>query len=323
MANKITILLLIFFISILITLQGKQNAISAVLLDRIVATVNDEVITWSELVNVIKVEGKSFLEDVSDEEAKKRIKELERPFLNNLIEKKLQVQEARKTGLGVSSPEIDDAIAEIRNKYDLSEETFLNSLEAEQMTMEDYRTRLATQIMVQKVVNFAVRTKIVISDKEIEEYYKTNKAKLIGKEQFRIRQIFLAVPDDGHKASVEAKADDLYRRITEGEDFTMLASEFSEDPSREFGGDLGYISRGSALQEVEDMAISLNIGDFSKPFWSSAGLHIIKLEDRIEGGTLQRNKENIKERLVQKAFESKYHEWMAGLREKAYIEIRL
>ena len=323
MANKITILLLIFLIPILITLQGKQNAISAVLLDRIVATVNDEVITWSELVNVIKVEGKSFLDDVSDEEEKKRLKELERPFLNNLIEKKLQVQEARKAGLGVSSPEIDDAIAEIRNKYDLSEETFLNSLKAEQMTMEDYRTRLATQIMVQKVVNFEVRTKIVISDKEIEEYYKTNKAKLVGKEQFRIRQIFLAVPDDGQKASVESKANDLYRRITEGEDFTMLASEFSEDPSREFGGDLGYISRGSALQEVEDMAISLNIGDFSKPFWSSAGLHIIKLEDRIEGGTLQRNKENIKERLVQKAFESKYHEWMAGLREKAYIEIRL
>ena len=323
MANKITILLLIFLIPILITLQGKQNAISAVLLDRIVATVNDEVITWSELVNVIKVEGKSFLDDVSDEEEKKRLKELERPFLNNLIEKKLQVQEARKKGLGVSSSEIDDAIEEIRNKYDLSEETFLNSLEAEQMTMEDYRTRLATQIIVQKVVNFEVRIKIVISDKEIEEYYKTNKAKLIGKEQFKIRQIFLAVPDDGQKASVEAKADDLYRRITEGEDFSMLASEFSEDPSREFGGDLGYISRGSALQEVEDMASSLNIGDYSKPFWSSAGLHIIKLEDRTEGGTLQRNKENIKERLVQKAFESRYHEWMAGLREKAHIEIRL
>lgn len=323
MANKITILLLIFLIPILITLQGKQNAIGAVLLDRIVATVNDEVITWSELVSVIKVEGKPFLENVSDEEEKKRIKELERPFLNNLIEKKLQVQEARKTGLGVSSSEIDDAIAEIRKKYDLSEETFLNSLKAEQMTMEDYRTRLATQIMVQKVVNFEVRTKIVISDKEIEEYYKTNKTKLIGQEQFKIRQIFLAVPDDRQKASVEAKANDLYRRITEGEDFSMLAGEFSEDPSRDFGGDLGYISQGSALQEVEDMAGSLNIGDYSKPFWSSAGLHIIKLEDRIEGGTLQRHKENIKERLVQKAFESKYHEWMAGLREKAYIEIRL
>ncbi len=323
MANKITILLLTSLMSILITLQGEQNAISAVLLDRIVATVNNEVITWSELVNVIKVEGKPFLENVSDEEKKKRIKELERPFLNNLIEKKLQVQEAKKTGLGVSSSEIDNAIAEIRKKYDLSEETFLNSLKAEQMTMKDYRTRLATQIMVQKVVNFEVRTKIVISDKEIEEYYETNKAKLLEKEQLKIRQIFLAVPDDGQKASVEAKANDLYRRITEGEDFSMLASEFSEDPSREFGGDLGYISRGSALKEVEDMAGSLNIGDYSKPFWSSAGLHIIKLEDRIEGGTLQGNKENIKERLVQKAFESRYHKWMAGLREKAYIEIKL
>ena len=116
---------------------------------------------------------------------------------------------------------------------------------------------------------------------------------------------------------------DLVQRINKGEDFAKLAREFSEDPSRKFGGDMGYISRGSLLKEIEDVAAALKKGDVSRPFRSPAGLHIIKLEDRIEGGGIEKVRDRIKEALFQKAFESKYREWRTGLRETAYIEIKL
>ncbi len=174
------------------------------------------------------------------------------------------------------------------------------------------------------MVNFAVKGNIVISEKDIEEYYETNKEKYGEKEKLKIRQIFFAAPeDDSQKTAIEAKAQDMIQRIQRGEDFAKLASEFSEDASGQFGGDLGYITRGSALREIEEAAFALKIGEVSRPFWSPTGLHIIKLEDKIEGGGIERIRDRIKEALFQKAFELKYHEWKAGLREKAYVEIKL
>ncbi|NOZ69521.1 MAG: hypothetical protein GXP46_09850, partial [Deferribacteres bacterium] len=267
----------------------------AVLLDRVVATVNNEVITWSELVNMIKLEGKAYLENVPAEERRKRIRELEKPFLNRLIQMKLELQEARKMGLSVSDAEIDSAVEDIRRKFDLTEEALMASLRAEGMSLEDYRARLKEQILISKVVNYAIKSRIVITDREIRQYYEANKEKFTGKEKVKIRQIFFAAPaDDSQKAAVEARAREVMQRLKKGEDFARLAIQFSEGPSRQFGGDLGYISRGSALREVEDVAFALKTGEVSKPFWSPAGLHIIKVEDRIEADGMEKAREKIK-----------------------------
>jgi peptidyl-prolyl cis-trans isomerase SurA len=297
---------------------------SAVLLDRVVATVNDEVITWSELMNVINVEGKSFLEGIPDDVKKQRIKELEKPFLNNLVEMKLQLQAAVKMGLNVNTEELAGAVADIKAKYSMTDEIFMNSLTAEGLTMQDYRRRLADQILLQKVVNFAVRSNIVVSDREIEEYYEANKDNFAGKEKLSIRQIFFPKPDgESGRTAVEEKARGISQRLAAGEDFAKLASEFSEGPSRQFGGDMGYISRGTVLKEVEDMAFALQVGEVSNPFWSPGGLHIIKVEDRIEGGTLEQVKEKVSDIIYQQVFKSQYNEWRTGLRENAYVEKKL
>ncbi|MBI5664360.1 MAG: peptidylprolyl isomerase [Nitrospirae bacterium] len=305
-------------------LTGIQPAFCSVLLDRIVATVNNEVITWSELMNVIIIDERQSLGGLSGEAREKKIKEAQRPVLNNLIEMKLQLQEAGKMALDVNVSEIDGAIQDIRTKYNLSEEMLINSLKAEGLTQEDYRARLADQILLQKVINYAVRNNIVVSDKEIEQYYDHNKGEFDTEEKIRISQIFIALPrDSSGKEAAEAKAREIAQKIKSGENFAKLAGEFSEDPSRAFGGDLGYISRGSAMKEIEDAAAVLKKGEVSSPFWSPAGLHIIKLEDRIEGGGLDKVRNKIREALLQKAFEGRYRDWKAGLREKAFIEIKL
>jgi peptidyl-prolyl cis-trans isomerase SurA len=318
---RLTCFLLVFLLS---CLPGIQAASGPVLLDRIVATVNDEVITWSELTNVIIIDGRKALEGLTGEEREKKIGEAERPVLNSLIEMKLQLQEAHRMNLDVSASEIGGAIEEIKGKYGLTEEMLMNSLKAEGLTPEDYRARLADQILLQKVINYAVRNNIVVSDKEVEQYYKDNIDEFGGGGKIRIRQIFFALPPDSSgKEAVEEKAREVERRISSGEDFAKLAGEFSEDPSRAFGGDLGYISRGSALKEIEEAASLLKKGEVSRPFWSPAGLHIIKLEDRTEGGGIDKVTNKIREVLLQKAFESRYREWKAALREKAFIEIKL
>lgn len=316
-----TIIVTLTFIAAIIPFKRVN---SAVLLDRIVATVNEEVITWSELMNVIIIDGKQLLSGATGREREEKIREIERPFLNNLIEMKLQLQEAQKMELDVNDSEIDGAINEIRTKYALTEEALMDSLKAEGLTTEDYRARLSDQILLQKVINITVRNNIVVSDKEIEQYYENNRREFGVEEKFRISQIFFALPENNsQKEILEARAQDLVLRINNGEDFAKLASEFSEDPSREFGGDLGYISLGSALKEIEEAAVALDKGEVSKPFWSSAGLHIIKIEDKMEGGGIDKVRDKIKGVLLQKSFEREYRNWKAGLREKAYIEIKL
>jgi len=313
----------IFLIALFIQVFAVRGAFAAVLLDRIVAVVNNEVITWSELRSAIAMEEKGFLEKLPEGRKEDAIKGLEKNYLYDLIEMRLQMQEARRTGQDVSDAEISGVIADIKSKYGMTDESLKKSLEAEGLNIEEYKAKLGEQILLSKVVNFEVKTNIVITDKEIGDYYEANKGKF-GGEKRRIRQIFFPAPKDNlQKGALEEKAGDIIRRINRGEDFSKLAEELSEDRSRQFGGDLGYISRGSALKEVEDAAFSLNAGEVSKPFWSPAGLHIIKLEDTVGGEGAEGARDKIKEILFQKAFASKYVIWKAGLKEKAHIEIKL
>lgn len=302
---------------------GGQFAYSAVLLDRVVATVNNDVITWSELRKNIEIENKEFLKGLTDEEREKKIKEIEPSFLNSMIDMKLQLQEAVKLGLNVSPHETDEAAADIKRKYNLTDENFIESLKAEGLSLEEYKARLKEQILLSKAVRYEVRDAVLITDKEIEKYYDANKEKYQKEEKVSIRQIFFNLKDSSQKAEVEARAEAVMQRIKKGEDFAKLASEFSEDENRQFSGDLGYISRGSVIKEIEDEAFVLKVGSASKPFWSSKGLHIIKVEDRKDAGFSKKIKEEIKEILLEKAFKLKYEEWIKKLREKAYIEINL
>ncbi len=312
----------LYTILLAVSLTLAAGSYGAVLLDRVVATVNDEVITWSELMSVISIEGRAFLKDVPENQKKARMKEMERPFLKNMVEMKLQLQEAKKMGISIDDTEIDSAISEIKKKYNMTDEILKRSLDAEGITMEDYRKRLSEQIIVTKVINSAIKSNIVITDSEVEEYYEANSERYSGDEKVKIRQILFTIPEEGMREALEQRAKDITGRIKKGEEFSRLAVEFSDGPSREFGGDLGYIGRGSALKEIEDVAFALEIGEVSEPFWSAAGLHIIMIEDRIERG-IEKVRDKIQETLFQDSFKMKFHEWSTGLREKASVEIKL
>jgi peptidyl-prolyl cis-trans isomerase SurA len=315
-------LIIILILPVFVTAESIVHG--AVLLDRVAATVNNEVITWSELVETIMMDGRNILDKTAAEERKKKIKELERPFLEELVNLRLQLQEARTMQLSVGESEIDSSIDEIKSKYNLTDDSLNASLKAEGLTMKGYRDRLRDQILLQKTVNFAVRNKIVITDRQIQEYFEKNRGLYSEKESLKIKQIFFKNPDDrSSRSELVAHAEDILHRIRSGSDFSDLARQYSEGPENEFGGDLGYITLGSALKEIEDAALALRIGEVSKPFWSPAGLHIIKLEDKKEGGTVEKVREQIKDVLFQEAFQSAYSQWRADLREKAYVEIKL
>ena len=116
---------------------------ASILLDRVVAVVNKEVITWSELYKAMEFESTTQTRNLSDEERRKLFKENEDSFLENLIDMRLQLQEARNLGIDVNQHEITETIDSIQKKYSMTQADFTESLKKEGLSLEEYRKRLS------------------------------------------------------------------------------------------------------------------------------------------------------------------------------------
>lgn len=302
------------------------NAVSSdsVLLDRVVATVNDEVITWSELRKAMEVERVKVAEGLPKEEREKQRRALEKTFLDRMIDMRLQMQEAKRLEIDVADSEVEEAINDIKAKYKMSDEMLRESLKREGLSPDEYRIDLSRQILISKLVNREVRANVLVSENDIEAYFASHEEEYHDEDKVKIRQIFFAAPGDAsQKRDMEEVANLIVQRLRAGEDFAELAGKISEDASGVSGGDLGYIKRGSVIREVEEVAFALTPGEISDPFWSPAGLHIVLVEDFIGGTDVKSIREEIRKKLFEESFRSRHETWLRGLREKAYIEKHL
>jgi peptidyl-prolyl cis-trans isomerase SurA len=301
-----------------------SHANAAFLLDRIVAIVNDEVITWSELYRSMEMDATPAVKAMSEEERLRIFKENEAQFMETMINYRLQSQEAKNTGIKVSEDEIKDAIDGIKRKYGMTEEQFRQSLKAEGYAYEEYRKRLQEQIIISKVVNQQIRNKILLTDRDVDEFIKENREFSSGAESYKLRQIFFRKKKDGVENSrLEDRAKDVHDRILRGEQFSDLAKQYSDDPSGSNGGDLGLIDKRSLAREFSDALSAMKTGDVSSPFWTAGGLHIIKLEEKSALKSPAELREDAKQALGARIFNEKYSAWVKSLRERAFIDIRL
>jgi len=297
---------------------------AAVLLDRVVAVVNKEVITWSELYKMMEYEVTDQMKALKEEERMRLFKDSEAVFLEKLIDMRLQIQEAKRIGLEVTPDEVTEAIESIKKKYSLSNNALEESLKKEGLTLEEYKKRLSEQIIISKLVSQQIRNKIVVSDEEVKKYMEANKKDFSDGEAFRLRQIFFRKPqNDADKKIVEDKAYSVIQKLKAGEDFSVLAKEYSEDPSGKMGGDIGIIKKSLMAKEFIEVLYTMKAGDFSIPFWTEKGLHIIKLEEKIPSQTMDEVRESVRKQLTENQFLQRYRSWIRGLKEQAYIEVRL
>ncbi len=322
--NRMNRLVLCLLLTICFVFNGLYPLDAAILLDRVVALVNKEVITWSELYQLMEKESSAELKALDEEERMEVFKKSEKAFLDRLIDIRLQIQEAKRLGIEASPEDVDEAIENIKKKYSLTTEEMEASLVQEGLTFEDYRKRLYEQIMMSKLVNQEVRSKIFVSDEEVNDIFNKSENTITSQESYKLRQIFFNVPEnDDMKKDVEAKASFIIEKINEGEDFSRLAQEHSEDASAKLGGDLGYIQKELLTEEFVEVLSDMEIGDNSIPFWTQQGLHIVKLEDKTSAKTEEIFKKQIKEKLLEEKFTKTYESWIKGLRDGAHIIIRL
>jgi len=306
--------------------HGEETILSdtPILLDRVVAVVNNEVITWSELYKMMETEATDQVEALSEEEKTKIFKDSEAAFLETLIDMRLQLQEANRLRLAVFPEEITETIENIKKKYSMTHTDFLESIQREGFSFEGYKKRLSEQILISKLINHQIRNKIVVSDDEVNSYIEANKEITDIGETYKLRQIFFKGPEGNlDRKTIEDKASMVIQELKAGEDFSELARVYSEDPSGRLSGDLGFINKALLANEFVEVLAEMKAGDVSRPFWTEKGLHIIKLDEKLSAQNIDKVKEDIRRKLVEEKFLKSYKSWINGLKEKAYIEILL
>lgn len=296
-----------------------SSSYAAILLDRVVAVVNKEVVTWGELYKSMEFDAGSDMRSMSEGEKLKVFKENETQFLESIIDMRLQLQAARSLDITVSKEEIADALNMMKKKSSLGDKEFAESLKKEGFSIEEYRKRMAEQIILSKVVGQQVRSKIVITESEIDNYMLRNKDAGYKISQILIKKS-LKFPD---QSDLEARANEVLMKLTSGEDFGALARQYSDDPSGKAGGELGFVKKDYLSIEFIEALSVMSPGDVSRPFWTAKGLHIIRLEEKYDASNASELRKIARDKLFDKRFSEEYKSWIRSLREKAYIEVRL
>ena len=309
---------------------------SAELLDRVVAVVNDEVITLSDLEN----EGREFFRKVSAktpaESLSEELNKAREDVLNALIEKHLIAQKAKENHISVSPGEVEGAFQHIVSQSGMSSEAFLAKMRDSGMTEPAYKEQLKTQVLQSKLVSTDVRSKTVITDDEILDYYDTHYTSQVSKGGFYLLQIgfpWLNAKDSEtssdvlqeNKAKAREKAEEVYELAKDGKDFKELSKKYSELPSASDGGDIGVFQLDEMAPYMRDAVKDLKPGEISEIIETADGYQFFKLLNNQDGTIviktpLEQVKEEIRNKLYEQRMKKAYDEWMADLKDKAYIQ---
>jgi len=294
--------------------------------DRVVCVVNNDAITQYELDEAELYYLAETRERMSDGEARKALRER---LLQNLIENRIQLQQAEREKVTVDDTELAEALGDIMKKLKAKDEKeFEEIVKAQGLTVEGVKKRLRESLMVQRVIRRKVALRISVTEQEIDNYLAENREKLETGLTFAARHIlFVPDPNKGEEGWIEArkKAEEVYGLLLEGQDFADMARKYSEDPSGKDGGSLGNIKKGELAPDIEAAILRLQPGEISTPFRSQVGYHLFRLDSResLSGDGLVQVRNQIRDILYRQKYDARLKDWLIEIKQRAIIDVRM
>ena len=298
----------------------------AEVIDRIIAYVNDDIITLSELNERTNAFVAARRQNPFLRQEEQSLDDIRREMLDLLINERLAAQEISRLKINVTDEEVAEAIGRIIRENRLTQETLEAELRKEGKTVEDLRGQIKKNLEQTKLVNREVRSKTVITDEMIQAYYEDHIEEFEGKERWRIQDIYLPfTPTDTPQERIYLRnvAQEILERLREGADFSSLAKRYSQGPGAEAGGDLGFFSKGELEPVLEAAVEALRPGQVSPDIETTRGIHLIKLTevDKAPAKSLDEVEGTIRDLLYKREVDFRYKEWLSGLRERSYVRI--
>ncbi|NJD92013.1 MAG: peptidylprolyl isomerase [Geobacter sp.] len=304
------------------------TASAAELISGIAAIVNDDIITIYEV-------NREYAAALQEEEkrtgqplSKEAVNTLKKDIINALIDRKLIKQKIKELNIVVSEEEVRQSIEDVKKQNKLSQEALASALLAQGLTFDQYRAQIKEQLERLRLMSQEVKSKIQVGEKEVRDYYDANLGQYTEEPTYRARHIFLKIDKQATNEEIKKimlKAANVMAEAGSSADFAELAKKYSDDPgAAKDGGDLGTFKKGDMLPEIETAVLAMKPGEISELVTSSAGFHIIKLEEKIAGKVkpFESVKGLIDDQLYRKKSEERFKQWAEDLRKSASIEIK-
>ena len=302
--------------------------------DGVAAVVNDEVIPFSEVQKHVDDTERVLRDTYEGQELVDRIKEARLNALRALIERELIIQDFKKQGYFIPESIIDDRLHDtIQTQYEGDRTAFIRTIQANGMSLEQYKTELRNQTIVQAMRMKNVTENIIVSPYKIEQYYQDNSPQFTEEEEGKISLIFLKKSSEletGKDANgkdvtydpAEKQAEELLFKLDTGANFAEIATSYSEGPKRADGGDLGWLKKGDLRPELSAAVFALKPGETSRVITADDGYYIVRLEDykRARVVPIAEVRDKIEQTLVQEDRQRLQQQWLDKLRAKAFIK---
>jgi peptidyl-prolyl cis-trans isomerase C len=252
------------------------------------------------------------------------IPELRNKILDELIDKELLYQESLRKGIEIEEKAVAEKMEALKRRFP-SEETFQDEMNQMNLSEDTLRTQIKKDLTVQQLVEKEIMVKVQVSDEDSKSFYDSHPDLFKEREKARASHILIrseADTDPLSKDERRKKLEGVKKRIMNGEDFASLAKEFSQCPSGENGGDLGYFEQGKMVKAFEDAAFSMKPGEVSDIVVTPFGFHLIKLTDRSEARTISYDeaKERINQHLQRVKFSEEKDVYVGDLKKQSKVE---
>ena len=254
--------------------------------DRIVAVVNDEVITLNELEASV---SRALAQLQRQGTPLPPREELEKQMLDRMVMEKVQLQLARETGLRIDDGQLEQALQRIAANNNMSLAQFREALQRDGVPFAKFRDEIRNEMTISRLRERDVASRIVISEGEIDNYLSGAIAKGNEGEEYEVAHILMRAPESASPEQIQAlkqKADEVYARLQQGEDFSQLAAAYSDAPDGLQGGNLGLRPIDRLPGIFAEAVTKLKPGEVAPILRSSNGFHIVKLIGKRGGASL-------------------------------------
>ena len=293
-------------------------------MDGIAAVVNGEVITYSQVRALSAPREKLLRSQLTGKDLEKKLIELRELALKDLIDRRLVIQAFKKESYQIPDHIVDQRVHDIiRDSFGGDRNTFIKTLEAQSYTLGEFKEKELERIMVSAMRSHNVKTNSIISPTKVEDYYRKHHEEFTSKEQIKLRMIMISGQKDTASAPAQkALAEEVLGKLAGGAEFDRTAQVYSEDSTRDNGGDWGWIERNTLAAPLEKFAFNMPVGRISNIIDYAGNYYIIKVEDKRGGTTrsLAEARDDIEKKLLQEEAQGIQERWIAGLRAKAYIK---
>ncbi len=326
------IMILLLFVTVVTVAADETESNQA---ENVAAVVNGETITMNELNSF--VDANSLLRNLfqvdqlfaqiifGSEAGQEVLKKYRENKLEQLILNKLLIDKAHEE-ISMTQTEKDETfnnhIKEIKENNDLTDEEVLNELKNQGLgSFEQYKTIYLNQLIFDKFQQ-KVMSEATISEEEVKDYYENNKSEFEYNESVDVSHILFRT-DERSEEEAKAEAEKIINKLEAGEDFAELAKEFSESPSAENGGEIGYINKSDT--SFASTVFDMEVGEISAPIKTGNGYEVIKVNDKKEAGVepFSEVKDSIESSLLKSKKEQTWEKFVRKLRDEAEIEIKL